>query len=533
MCETLIINCTACKTDIQTFETSKKVGNSQMIDINLRSVMAAKSIGGGITILRRLCTDFNFPQPVLEHPFNNYLKHLVKVSVENEEKSTSNAEKQLRQAMIGGNDDGQSLLDVAFSVDGSWQKRHGFNSLLGMVFAISVETGQVLDYSVKCKFCHECKKKPNATQAWEDSHAVTCHINHDGSSGAMEKEGAIEIFPHSIDKHKLRYSTYVGDGDSSSFGNVKDAVFEKYGDSYTIVKEDCISHIQKRMGSALRAYKNKKRGTKLTDGKGTGGQGRLTDAACDKIQTYYGYAIRNNKGDIDKITNAIWAIYYHSIIGPPEETLVEQHKYCPITDNTWCKYQKDILNNTANYNSLRCLPFIFRGELRFIFERLSSNELLLSCQKGLTQNPNESINGVVWSRCPKRLFCGRQRYTMSVCDAIAQFNEGAKGRKRLYKQLNLDTSYNAFQGLQKQDQVRLRQAAVKISEKYKCRRQALRVEQKGSKSKKDKSYIPGAFTNKSTPDVDFSIEVVEESVKKITFVHDNDVPLCIMGNDFQ
>ena len=93
MCETLMINCTSSKPDIQIFETSKKVGNSQMIDINLMSVMAATSVAGGITILRRLCTDFNYTQPVLEHPFNNYLKHLVKVSVESAEKSTSDAAK--------------------------------------------------------------------------------------------------------------------------------------------------------------------------------------------------------------------------------------------------------------------------------------------------------------------------------------------------------------------------------------------------------------------------------------------------------
>ena len=47
---------------------------------------------------------------------------------------------------------------------------------------------------------------------------------HDfGSSGAMEKGGAIEMFNHSIEKHNLRYSVYVGDGDISSFGAVKDA----------------------------------------------------------------------------------------------------------------------------------------------------------------------------------------------------------------------------------------------------------------------------------------------------------------------
>ena len=128
----------------------------------------------------------------------------------------------------------------------------------------------------------------------------------------MEREGSIEIFTRSIEKHNLKHSVYVGDGGSSSFGAVKEAVREKHGDTYEIIKEDCIGHIQKRIGSALRSYKNRRRGTKLTNGKSTGGHGRLTDAVCDRFQTYYGYAIRNKKGNIDKITNAIWAIFYHS-----------------------------------------------------------------------------------------------------------------------------------------------------------------------------------------------------------------------------
>ena len=159
MCETLVTHCTTCNKDKKIFDTSKKIDHTQMIDINPRSVMAATSVSGGITILRRLCTDFNFPKPVGEHPYNNYLKHLVNVSVENTDKSTQDAAKKLRQLVTEGEDDGHSVLNVSVSVDGSWQKRHGFNSLLGMVFVISVETGQVLYYSVKCLFCHECKKQ--------------------------------------------------------------------------------------------------------------------------------------------------------------------------------------------------------------------------------------------------------------------------------------------------------------------------------------------------------------------------------------
>lgn len=63
-----------------------------------------------------------------------------------------------------------------------------------------------------------------------------------------------------------------GDGDTNSFGKVKQAVDAKFSDSYNVIKEDCIGYIKKRIGTALRSYKNnKKRGVTLSDGKCVGG----------------------------------------------------------------------------------------------------------------------------------------------------------------------------------------------------------------------------------------------------------------------
>ena len=174
------------------------------------------------------------------------------------------------------------IVDVPVSVDGSWQKRYGHNSILGMVFVMSIDTGHVLDYSVKSLYCFKCKKNPNASVSWKEKHAESCSINHAGISGAMEKDGAVEIFTLSVEKHNLRYTVYVGDGVSGSFGAIKEALADKFGDEYPITKEDCIGHIQKRMGIALHQYKNNSCGTKLSDGKGLGGAGRLTDVIVDQ-----------------------------------------------------------------------------------------------------------------------------------------------------------------------------------------------------------------------------------------------------------
>ena len=107
------------------------------------------------------------------------------------------------------------------------------------------------------------------------------------------------------------------------------------------------------MDTALRNYKNNCCGAKLSIGKGVGGPSWLTDTIFDHIQTYYGYAIRNNEGDSDKIVKA----------------------YCPQNEGTWTKYHKDQLNNTNTYKKDNCLPHIFREELKPIFDRLLSHEI--------------------------------------------------------------------------------------------------------------------------------------------------------------
>ena len=55
------------------------------------------------------------------------------------------------------------------------------------------------------------------------------------------------------------------------------------GCSYDLQKDESVDHIQKRIGTALREYKRKMKWIRLTDGKSVLGNGRLTDAAINKI----------------------------------------------------------------------------------------------------------------------------------------------------------------------------------------------------------------------------------------------------------
>ena len=88
----------------------------------------------------------------------------------------------------------------------------------------------------------------------------SCPLNHEGSAQSMEVEGIQRLFERSEDKG-LCYTTYVGDGDSKSYMTIKK--LQPYGPDVEIVKEECIGHIQKRMGSRLRALINKSKGIEL------------------------------------------------------------------------------------------------------------------------------------------------------------------------------------------------------------------------------------------------------------------------------
>ena len=108
------------------------------------------------------------------------------------------------------------------------------------------------------------------------------------------------FFERSVRKLNLIYKK---DGDSSSFSRVSATC--PYGPLESIENEECISRITKRMGSGLRAIVQKHKSKPLSNGKTISDAGRLTISRIDTIQTFYGLALRENKGDCQKMAKAI------------------------------------------------------------------------------------------------------------------------------------------------------------------------------------------------------------------------------------
>ena len=68
----------------------------------------------------------------------------------------------------------------------------------------------------------------------------------------METIGTPEIFLLSVETPKLKYTPFIGDGDSSCFAVVAKSCNEVFNDKYIVTKEECVGHVQKIIGRSLR-----------------------------------------------------------------------------------------------------------------------------------------------------------------------------------------------------------------------------------------------------------------------------------------
>ena len=60
-----------------------------------------------------------------------------------------------------------------------------------------------------------------------------------------------------------------------------------------------------------------------------------------------------------------------------------------------------------DYEHVNTLPDAVVRKLKPIYEKLPKPELIDKCLHGLTQNECESLNSLVWQRCPKAIFLDR------------------------------------------------------------------------------------------------------------------------------
>lgn len=357
------------------------------------------------------------------------------------------------------------MLGVIVSIDGSWQKR-GHMSHNGVVTVIENVTGVILDYVALSNYCSVCQTGPRADSpdyaAWYATHADKCQKNIACSSGAMEVEGAIILFGRSLQKHGFRYLKMLGDGDAKTHTRLIE--LDPYG-GRPIIKVECINHVAKRLGTALRSLKQKRQAQELP----IGGRGKLTEERIKMLTNYYGRAIKDNKGNLHGMVQAVWASYYHSI----STDECHHHEFCPEGPQSWCFFQRAVTEGVEPRAHSKALPADVAQAIRPVYERLSDRSLLAKCIDGLTQNSNESFHSLLWSICPKvRWACLR---TVDTCLGLAvqQFNKGTTATVDVLEKIEITPTKAVVDYAENQDTLRVRTASRKSSNKEKERRKTI------------------------------------------------------------
>ncbi|GBP67417.1 hypothetical protein EVAR_47136_1 [Eumeta japonica] len=272
-----------------------------------------------------------------------------------------------------------------------------------------IVSGKVLDIFVKSSYCHECKiweHKLNFAEfeEWHEAHvnSENCQANDTGAAGNMKVEAIKNMFQRSV-KNGVRYRNYIGDSDSKAYSGLVNS--KPYGDDFSIAKEECVRHVQKRMGTRLRELVNKTavdtetKARKKIKRKSLSGKGKFTAKIIDKLTVYYGLAIRRYS-------------YYH--------------EKCPTSTDFWCEWQKaaaagELDSFKYTYNAL---PEDVLDAIKSIYEDLSKNALLERCVGGFTQKNNESLNQLIWKIFPKHLKGTSAMVEIAAHVAVSVFKEG-------------------------------------------------------------------------------------------------------------
>jgi hypothetical protein len=100
-------------------------------------------------------------------------------------------------------------------------------------------------------------------------------------------------------------------------------------------------------------------------------KGRLTQSEIDKLQNYYGLAIRRNVSNLEAIKRAVWAIFFHKVSTNEKP----RHGLCAGGDDSWCKFKSSASSGVACEDK-HYLPAACMDAIKQVFRELASVDLL-------------------------------------------------------------------------------------------------------------------------------------------------------------
>lgn len=121
---------------------------------------------------------------------------------------------------------------------------------------------------------------------------------------------------------------------------------------------------------------------------------------------------------------------------------------------------------------------------KFGYEKILNLIHPLYAQVANKPTDNESFNGIVWTRCPKRVYVTRKTLEIGVNSGIIEFNEGKTGIEKVMKKAGLVVGH--LQSLQNDKVLKRHTVTIrrKSSSPVKRQRKNLRAVRKNWSDKK-------------------------------------------------
>lgn len=477
----LCVNCG----EISSAWSSPRAQGSQKISpftVNILAARAMQSTGNRQTALNDVFAVMNISHRGLHSKtWQGYMKNkLTPATTRAAEKVMMDSARSVRELYTELHLDNPG--NIAVSFDGSWMTR-GHSSHIGVAAVIELFTGLVLDYVVFSNFCAGCKRGPTESdpsyEAWKSSHR--CQKNTEKKSGEMEVQAALVMFQRSLEKHGLRYTTVLCDGDSRTFLALQEA--DVYG-FIKVQKEDCTNHVQKRMGTALRNViaKHKGEGTESLSGKG-----KLTGDLVNKLTAYYSWALKSHTGDVEAMQQAVMATYHHVT----SNDNVSNHSLCPMGPSSWCRQNAAAAKGEPTPKHRYSLPLHVCKALLPIYQRLADRKLLERCQRGKTQNSNESLHSLIWSLAPKERHASLFAVQAAVAEAVVRFNAGSlQASSQILSELDINLGLSNRKRMAEKDRRRTTESMRKRASSASVQRA---LQKRHSTHKQQSDYMPGAY----------------------------------------
>ncbi|XP_076451528.1 uncharacterized protein LOC143287427 [Babylonia areolata] len=492
----LEVRCVSCGAVIPGTQTMTSLKTGTVFtgfDINHRLVAAASATGIGYTQLCRFFGMVNMPRPMHQKTWLHYQKKYSEGASRAASTHLQDAAHHVREAyaeMGLGQPSDDGCLDISVSFDGSWHRR-GRTSHNGIATVIEIFSGLILDYAVLSNYCQACEQGPAEDDPgyaeWWEKHEPDCQKNCSCSSAAMETKAAVIMFGRSVELHNFRYKHLLGDGDAKAHAAVNESA--PYGDGFLVEKIECVNHVTKRMGTALRNLVEKQKAIKQP----IGGRGKLTEKRIKQLTNYYGRAIKDHAGDLSKMEQAVWASFFHTISTDDDP----HHLRCPAGKDSWCFFRRAEANNQPPRPHTNPLPRDLVDALVPVYKRLGDPQLLERCLAGKTQNSNESFHSMVWRTCPKERWAGLRTVHSAVAVCVQRYNKGSTALLDVLAELDLVAGSNAEMFAEKSDMLRVKTATRKSSDRAKQKRKKIetvrRQEREHRRADEGEVYAPGAF----------------------------------------